>query len=41
MDSGYPEDNGLITGGVILRKHNEKDCIEVMEDWWKRLDMVD
>jgi hypothetical protein len=37
MDSGYPEDNGLITGGVILRNHNEKDCIEVMEDWWKEI----
>ena len=37
MDNGYPEDNGLITGGVILRRHNEKDCIKVMEDWWKEI----
>ena len=33
----YPEQNGLITGGVILRRHNEKDCIGVMEDWWKEI----
>jgi len=33
-DKGYPANNGLITGMVIMRKHNEKDCVEVMEDWW-------
>ena len=37
MDNKYPEKNGLITGGVILRRHNEKDCIGVMEDWWKEI----
>ena len=34
---GYPEHNGLITGMVILRRHNEKNCIETMEDWWKEI----
>ena len=34
---GYPQHNGLITGMVILRRHNEKDCIKVMEDWWKEI----
>jgi len=34
---GYPENNGLITGMVILRRHNEKDCIETMEDWWTEI----
>jgi len=33
----YPHDNGLICGGVILRRHNENDCIKVMEDWWKEI----
>ncbi len=33
-DKGYPANNGLITGMVIMRKHNEKDCVKVMEDWW-------
>jgi len=30
---GYPSQNGLITGMVILRRHNEQDCIDTMEDW--------
>ena len=34
---GFPQDNGLITGMVILRRHNEKDCIETMEDWWTEI----
>ena len=34
---GYPTQNGLITGMVILRRHNEKDCIKVMEDWWTEI----
>jgi len=33
----YPSKNGLITGMVILRRHNEKDCIETMEDWWTEI----
>ena len=37
VNDNYPEQNGLITGGVILRRHNEKDCIKVMEDWWKEI----
>tara|TARA_B100001250_G_scaffold411841_1_gene441475 strand:+ start:1021 stop:2664 length:1644 start_codon:yes stop_codon:yes gene_type:complete len=34
---GYPQKNGLITGMVILRKHNETDCIKVMEKWWEEI----
>jgi len=34
---GYPRHNGLITGMVILRRHNEKDCIQSMEDWWTEI----
>jgi len=34
---GYPSHNGLITGMVILRRHNEKDCIDAMEDWWTEI----
>ena len=37
QDEGYPSHNGLITGMVILRRHNEKDCIRVMEDWWTEI----
>ena len=34
---GYPSNNGLINGGIILRKHNENDCIKVMENWWEEI----
>ena len=33
----YPEDNGLIMSGVLLRKHNSKDVIKTMESWWSEL----
>ena len=33
----YPQNNGLITGMVILRRHNENDCIQAMEDWWTEI----
>jgi hypothetical protein len=31
----YPKNNGLICGGVILRKH--KNTIKIMEDWWQEI----
>ena len=31
---GYPAHNGLIKGGVLIRKHNEPDVIKLMERWW-------
>ena len=34
---GYPKNNGLIMGMVILRRHNEPDCIQTMEDWWTEI----
>ena len=34
---GFPKNNGLICGGVIIRKHNESDCIKTMEDWWTEI----
>ena len=36
-DIGFPKNLGLVYGGVILRRHNEKDCIKVMEDWWTEI----
>jgi len=32
---GFPEHFGLTDCIVIVRKHNEKQCIKIMEDWWK------
>ena len=34
---GYPANNGLIKGGIILRRHNEKDVIDAMESWWEEV----
>ena len=34
---GYPKNNGLIIGMIILRRHNEDDCIKTMEDWWTEI----
>ena len=36
-NEGYPPNNGLINGGIILRKHNENDCVKVMESWWEEI----
>ncbi|MBU5477599.1 DUF616 domain-containing protein [Eubacterium sp. MSJ-13] len=35
MSTGFLDDNELIAGGFIVRKHNENDVIDVMNDWWK------
>lgn len=32
--NNYPEKNGLIKGGVLIRKHNEPDVVTAMERWW-------
>jgi hypothetical protein len=34
---GYPVNNGLIAGGIILRRHNHPDIIRAMECWWEEL----
>ncbi len=34
---GYPEHHGLISGGVLLRRHNDSDVIRTMERWWSEL----
>ena len=34
---GYPQDNGLVVQMEVLRKHNESDVIEAMENHWIEL----
>ncbi len=34
----YPANNGLISGGVLIRKHNEDDVVRNMNDWWKEIE---
>ena len=35
---GYPEQNGLIAGGFIMRKHNDDRCKRLMKKWWGEID---
>lgn len=35
--SGFPKGFGLIEGGMLVREHNNKKCIKVMETWWEEL----
>ena len=30
---GYPEKNGLVQSNIMIRWHNNEDCIELMETW--------
>ena len=34
---GLPKDYGLLQSNIMLRKHNEKDCIRFMEQWFEEL----
>lgn len=34
---GYPENYGLVQSNIIIRKHNDKNCIKLMEDWWNEI----
>ena len=34
---GFPEEYGLLQSNIMLRKHNNADCIKLMEDWFKEL----
>ena len=35
---GYPENNGLIASGVLIRNHHHKDVVALMEAWWEELE---
>tara|TARA_B100000963_G_C22623057_1_gene670923 strand:+ start:1295 stop:1978 length:684 start_codon:yes stop_codon:yes gene_type:complete len=37
QNEGYPPNNGLIKGGIILRRHNSPDVIDAMEAWWEEV----
>lgn len=30
----FPENYGLVQSNIIIRKHNNPDCIKLMDDWW-------
>lgn len=32
---GFPEKYGLFENNIIIRKHNKRECILVMDKWWE------
>ena len=34
---GFPKSYGLLQSNIMLRKHNNEDCIRLMEDWFKEI----
>lgn len=34
---GFPENYGLTQNNIIVRKHNDENCIKVMEEWWQEI----
>ena len=32
---GFPANFGFFECGIIVRKHNDKDCISIMNTWWE------
>lgn len=35
ITEGFPKDVGLVQSNVLVRKHKEKTCINLMEQWWE------
>ena len=35
---GFPAKYGLTQTNIVIRKHNEEDCIRLMEDWWTEIE---
>ena len=33
----FPKDYGLVQSNIIFRKHNDKDCIKIMDEWWEEI----
>jgi len=33
----FPDNNGLISSMIMLRRHNQPDVIKTMEDWWSEV----
>ena len=37
ISEGYPKENGLLSSGVLYRKHTDSDVIKVLEDRWTEI----
>ena len=36
-EAGFPEKFGMREFSVIVRKHNNAECIKLMEQWWEQV----
>lgn len=36
-EEGFPTNYGLVQSNIIVRKHNDQYCIDLMEKWWSEL----
>ena len=34
---GFPKHYGLFETNIIIRNHNNEECINIMEDWWNEM----
>ena len=37
-NENFPDNTGLIEGCLIVRKHNEKDCVNLMNKWFEEIE---
>lgn len=35
---GFPEHYGLFETNIVIRKQNDEDCVNVMNDWWSEME---
>lgn len=38
LQEGFPDNIGLISGMVIVRRHNQSDVVAAMNDWWQEIE---
>ena len=37
LSENIPKETGLIESCIMIRRHNEKECIDIMEQWWNEI----
>lgn len=37
INENYPRNNGLIQSNILVRNHNNNECIFLMENWWEMI----
>lgn len=37
LDEGFPRNYGFSENGIIVREHNNEECIKIMNTWWNEI----